>query len=294
MQRFWGPLMSRLCDIVQARAIVEVGLRAGLQSERLLEYCRDHGTECHLIDPVPPWNLEGLQALLAGNGHFHQAISLDALPGLVADLYLLDGDHNWYTVHRELEIIRETAASAGRSFPIVCLHDVAWPYGRRDLYYEPRRIPTSDRQPYARRGMRIGHSELLPSGGFNHRHDNALREGGPRNGVLTAVEDFLAETDEALRFTTVPVFHGLGVIWSPEALGEERTRRLEELLELPPHWRELMELVERARLDAVVELRELTRLVGEHPGRVFSLSTRAFQRLTRPFRRPAALQAVDD
>ena len=286
--------MSRICDIVQARTIVEVGLRAGLQSERLLEYCRAHGTECHLIDPVPPWNLDRLQALLADTGHFHQAISLDALPGLEADLYFLDGDHNWHTVHRELEIIGETADAAGRGFPVVCLHDVAWPYGRRDLYYEPNRIPSSERQPYARRGMEIGRSEHLPTGGFNHRHFNALHEGGPRNGVRTAVEDYVAESSQELTFVSVPVFHGLGVLWSRETLGAERAAELERLLDLPDHWRELMEQVERARLDAIVQLRDLTRLVGEHPGRMFSFSTRAVQRLTRPLRRqPEAAESGD-
>ncbi len=277
--------MSRICDIVQARTIVEVGLRAGLQSERLLQWCNENGTDCHLIDPVPPWNLDELEALLAEHGHFHQAISLEALPGLEADLYFLDGDHNWYTVHRELEIIRDTADAAGLAFPVVCLHDVGWPYGRRDLYYAPERIPAESRQPYARRGIEPGRSELSAQGGFNHRHDNALTEGGPCNGVLTAVEDFVAETPGKLELAVVPVFHGLGVVWSEQRLGSERSSRLRELLELPPQWQELMEQVEGSRVETMVHLRELVRRVGEHPGRLFSFASRAAQRLTAPLRR---------
>ncbi len=38
----------------------------------------------------------------------------------------------------------------------------------------------------------------------------------PRNGVLTAIEDFLADHGE-LRFARVPAFFGFGVIWHPEA-----------------------------------------------------------------------------
>ena len=66
------------------------------------------------------------------------------------------------------------------------LHDVLWPYGRRDLYYAPEQIPEEFRQPYAEQGMRPGTKKLLERGGLNPTMYNALEEGGPRNGVMTA------------------------------------------------------------------------------------------------------------
>src|SRR5205823_298961 len=44
----------------------------------------------------------------------------------------------------------------------------------------------------------------------------ATHEGGPKNGVLTAVEDFVAG-QESLRLVVVPAFHGLGVIYATGA-----------------------------------------------------------------------------
>jgi hypothetical protein len=44
----------------------------------------------------------------------------------------------------------------------------------------------------------------------------AAREGGPGNGVLTAVEDFVAERDD-VRLAIVPAFFGLGVVWRSSA-----------------------------------------------------------------------------
>ena len=44
----------------------------------------------------------------------------------------------------------------------------------------------------------------------------ASTEGGPRNGVLTAIEDFVA-ANTGLRLAIVPAFFGLGVVWSTEA-----------------------------------------------------------------------------
>ena len=109
---------------------------------------------------------------------------------------------------------------------MLILHDVLWPYGRRDLYYTPETIPEQFRHPYAQRGMRPGRSELLPEGGggVSPTLNNALFEGGPRNGVMTAVEDFIAESDEALRLVVVPIYFGLAIVVS-----EERLERVPEL-----------------------------------------------------------------
>ncbi len=41
---------------------------------------------------------------------------------------------------------------------------------------------------------------------------SAAREGGPGNGVLTAIEDFVAER-EGVRLVVVPAFFGFGVAW---------------------------------------------------------------------------------
>ena len=52
-------------------------------------------------------------------------------------------------------------------------------------------------------------------GGLPYRNA-AAREGGPGNGVLTAVEDFVAERD-GLRLAIVPAFFGLGIVWATDA-----------------------------------------------------------------------------
>ena len=97
------------------------------------------------------------------------------------------------------------------------MHDVCWPYGRRDLYYAPERIPEEFRQPYAQRGIRPGTDSVLPHGGINPRHDNALVEGGPRNGVMTALDDFIAEYDRPLRRLVLPVYFGLAIVVEEDA-----------------------------------------------------------------------------
>jgi hypothetical protein len=105
-------------------------------------------------------------------------------------------------------------------------HDVCWPHARRDSYYAPETIPEEDRQPTASGGHVFPGVAELNEGGLPFRWP-ALREGGPRNGVLTALEDFLVGRDD-LRFALVPSFFGLGVIWSRDAV---YSSALEEILE---------------------------------------------------------------
>ena len=62
---------------------------------------------------------------------------------------------------------------------MLVLHDVLWPYGRRDLYYAPERIPAEFRQPYAQAGINPGMKRLHPRKGLNPTMCNAEEEGGP-------------------------------------------------------------------------------------------------------------------
>lgn len=78
----------------------------------------------------------------AGRYRFFRDISHAVLPTLPAmDVALVDGDHNWHTVFHELRMLAETARASLAPLPVLILHDVGWPYGRRDLYYAPERIP---------------------------------------------------------------------------------------------------------------------------------------------------------
>jgi hypothetical protein len=128
------------------------------------------------------------------------------------DCFLIDGDHNWYTVFNELDLIRQR--SLLRPGGMIFFHDVEWPYGRRDLYYQPQTIPAQYRNDFDRKGVQRGQTALVDSGGGNAHLCNAIREGGPRNGVLTAIEDFLAEYPSEYQFCRIRAQHGLGILQS--------------------------------------------------------------------------------
>lgn len=215
LREIWLPLL----ELAGVRSVTEIGSESGVTSALLME--RLHAAGGGLLRIIDPGALD-VSAPPDVDCAIVRGFSPDALAGLdVTDAYLVDGDHNYWTVSHELEAIAEAARDRG-TFPLVLLNDVSWPAARRDQYYAPERIPPGVRQPYSfELGAVPGQDELQPSG-FRGEGNfaYALREGGPRNGVLTAVEDFLRERPGLELHLVAPVF-GLGIIvdkaapWAP-------------------------------------------------------------------------------
>jgi hypothetical protein len=212
----WGASLANNAELVIAcldaanpRSIVEVGAYAGDVTRLLLDWASRLGARITAVDPAPE---EGLVRLAAE----HSDLELIREPSHAAlkhlprfDAAIVDGDHNYYTVLEELRLIG--AKAEGAELPLILLHDVCWPHARRDSYYSPEAIPDEHRKPMVQgAGLFPGEPGLYPGGlPFTWA---AKEEGGPGNGVLTAVEDFVAER-KGVRLAIVPSFFGLGVLW---------------------------------------------------------------------------------
>jgi predicted O-methyltransferase YrrM len=208
-----GELLTACLDAREAKSVAEVGSYAGELTQPLLDWASRRGARVIAIDPSPRPALveldESRHDLELIRAPSDQALRQIGLP----DAVVIDGDHNYYTVSEELRIVGERAT--GGDFPLLLFHDVGWPWGRRDTYFDPERIPEAGRQPFAT-GPRLfpGEPGLAEEGALFPVA--AVREGGPRNGVLTAIEDFV-DGHPGLRLAVVPAFFGFGVVWDREA-----------------------------------------------------------------------------
>ncbi len=201
-------------DIVGAHSVVEVGAYAGDVTKLLLHWAAGAGARVWAIDPSPQPSLEALDAE-RDDLELVRETSLEALPKLpIADAVVIDGDHNYYTVSEEIRLIAERATTDGSPLPLLLFHDVCWPHARRDNYFAPDQIPAEHRQPFRNGGVYPG-DPVLRDDGLPYTNV-AEREGGPRNGVLTAVEDFVSARD-GLELAIVPTFFGLGLVWERDA-----------------------------------------------------------------------------
>ena len=211
-----GELLIALLEAGESRSVIEVGAYAGALTRLLVRWAADAGATVAAIDPAP-------QPALVALADEHPELSLVRDTSLAAlpqtaptDAVVLDGDHNYYTVTEELKAI----AGWEGSWPLVLLHDVGWPHARRDDYFDPEQIPADARQPVHEGGAVVPDVAEVQEQGLRYKWP-AAREGGPANGVRTAVEDFAAAHPE-LQLAVIPGFFGLGVLWDRNAPYAER------------------------------------------------------------------------
>lgn len=201
-------------EAADALHIAEIGAEHGGNTRVLADWLAPRAGRLYSIDPAPS---NAFLDWLPGQAHVTHIAqpSLNAIEVTpAADAWFIDGDHNWFTVYHELIQVRAHAWRHGKPF-LAFLHDVSWPCGRRDMYYAPQRIPAPYLHPHSyQRGVTLGNAGTLDGGfrGMGH-FACALDEGGPRNGVLTAIEDFVALEPDAYWFANIPAVFGLGVLF---------------------------------------------------------------------------------
>jgi hypothetical protein len=251
----WGASMAhhtklllRLFEAVGARSVVEVGAYAGDLTRVLVQWAVQTGATVKAIDPAPQPALVSLADEHRGLELIRET-SLDSLGEIeLPDVVIIDGDHNYFTVSEELRLIASRVS--GADLPLLLFHDVSWPHARRDDYFDVEQIPADFRQPLV--GERAG---IVPDDPGSRAdglpyHKSADHEGGTRNGVLTAVEDFVAG-DPQLRLAVIPAFFGFGVAWRSDAPWSDDVAAIVEPVDLDP-------------LIAALEANRVGHIAGEH------------------------------
>lgn len=184
--------------------VIEVGVESGGVSSAYVEL---GATNVYCVEPKPT---EDLRLTLSSDSmHLVEMYSPAALTELpIADLYVLDGDHNYAVVRQEVMWILQNAPGA-----VVVMHDLLWPCGRRDAYYEPSPLEGLDKHASGHEGPTVWHDHVTPAGFVGlGAYTWSEHAGGERNGVLTAVEDAIRESDDAWRLAVVPAVFGMGVL----------------------------------------------------------------------------------
>ncbi len=194
MHRLFDEFIHPLLNASRPRSLLEIGVLHGKNTLNLLRWCAGNGAHLTSLDPVEwtgdlpdefrrgdsnykykrgqprfeDWKIrpEGLEeAFREGLDRYWTCKKKRSLDYFVSpevdsfDAYVIDGDHNFFTVITELFMIHRFV----RKGTAIFLHDVAkTTNARRDEYYDPTLIP-------------------------DHQID------GPQQGILTAIEVFLSK-----------------------------------------------------------------------------------------------------
>lgn len=219
----FSEVIGRIFAATQPRTVVEVGVESGGASSIYL----DHGADAvYCVEPAPT---EQMRDALGQNPDLHLIEGLS--PAILADIalgdvYVVDGDHNYATVRGELDWILTNAPDA-----VVILHDLLWPWGRRDLYYNAAGLDAADVHEHGADGPTVWHDDVSAAGFVGlGQFTAAVDAGGERNGVLTAIEDALAaDVVGKHELALIPAVFGLGVIYP--TTDADKTARLRAALE---------------------------------------------------------------
>src|SRR4051812_30978342 len=125
--------MSEFSDLILgvlhaagARTLAEVGAEFGGMSQQLAAYAQVTGGSLTSMDPCPKQEFLAWAAHCPSVRHI-AAPSLEAMPDLTdIDAWVIDGDHNYYTVRNELRIADANSRRDGKPL-LAILHDVSWP-----------------------------------------------------------------------------------------------------------------------------------------------------------------------
>ena len=250
MQRFWEKVIYPIIKEYKPKHIVEIGAQHGKNTVKIAQYCKTHNCKISCIDPFPMFDFKSIEKDLGDKFTLYEDLSLNVLGKLSdMDIVLIDGDHNWYTVFNELKLIYKRQKD---KFPLVIFHDIGWPYGRRDLYYNVENIAPQYINAHKKAGIIYGQSQLVENDGINAHLDNAIYENDNKNGVLTAIEDFIEETPLDFEFVKFQGLNGLGML----ALKE---KAITNIIKDKKYILNVLELTEEDRLDKELNIVRLNK-----------------------------------
>lgn len=235
---------------VKPRHIVETGVFTGSLSEKLLQIVETVDGKLTCID-LYSWHDE-FKKIVASSDHIKWIPDLteNVLPTLdPADLYIFDGDHNYYTVLKELNLSWELNLKAKMPF-LAIVRGTGWPFAHRDSYRNPDVIPKPYLQPHSwTDGIVPDNPGLVKNGYCIDSMAFACEEGSERNGVLPAVWKFLEDKKSILQHIKIPGLFGLSFIFSNDApWSQELSQMLKQHQNNP-----LLDQMEEVRLSVALE-----------------------------------------
>ena len=211
-----------------AKKILLIGLSNKTILNKLILYCMDTNCTLYIIDEINAKNLIKKNKSLSNkflkdNIKHLKGQSLKILPNLKNfDAVFIDGDPNWYTVFNELTLIKKN----NLKFPLVFVCNNKYPHKRRDSYINPNNIPDEYKHDCCNE-LPITYEEnneikhAMINDGFCH----AIYKETPKNGVLTAIEDFLNE-NKSLNMIEINFLEGINFIYNNSSITKNKINNI--------------------------------------------------------------------
>ena len=188
----------------KVKNVVFIGSFSGI--DEIQEYCNENNISSNFINS----NENNFDTI-------SEPITLSKLKNIKNyDAIFLNDDANWYTVYNELNIIKNN----NESFPLVFICNNVFPNQRKDSYRNPNIIPKEFLNEFSDRFI---YNDIYLSDGLFH----AIESNTPKNGVLTAIDDFLSE-NYSIGLSDMKFINGLIILYYKSSISHIRWGNLEK------------------------------------------------------------------
>lgn len=185
-------IVNKVLDNTDSKKIILIGCKNEKLFDFILKYIKSNSGELILIEPQLKVNINKFITEDISNFTLLKQDSLKILENFKEyDAIFLDGNPNWYTLFTELRIIEKNC----NKFPLIFVCNSIFPNERRDTYYYFDNIPSNY--------IHINSKKLIISEDLidkskkiviEDENYHAIYSNSQKNGVLTAIEDYIQKT----------------------------------------------------------------------------------------------------
>lgn len=214
------PILNRF----NVKKVLLIGLSNETILNKLLTYYIKNDEMLYTID-----NEINAEDLINNKNNYQENIkhfkgqSLNILPYLKNfDAILINNDPNWYTVYNELNLIKKN----NLKFPLVFICNNKYPHKRRDSYINPNNIPDEYKHEcYNKLPIKYEEDNKIKHAMIEDGFCHAIYEETPKNGVLTAIEDFLNE-NKNLKKIEIDFLEGITLIYNNSLITNNKIKKI--------------------------------------------------------------------
>ena len=194
-----------ILNMFKVNNLVISGMPTNETSEQIFKFIGEKNIHYTIIEENKELN----------NMSFIKENPLNALPTLNNyDAIFLDDDPNWFTTYNELKIIK----NSNDEFPLVFICNNIFPHKRRDTYRNPDCIPDEFKNDYSKT---LTYDEINIYDNTYH----AIEENNSKNGVLTAIEDFLDE-NKSINMMNIKLINGITILYPENNISKIRLGKI--------------------------------------------------------------------
>ena len=241
----FAPFIEPLFNTLAPTHICEIGSLAQVTTTYLYRLAGNFDAKLDCVDPTV--NVQQCQKNFPGIHCFPmKSQEYFAASPEVANIYMIDGDHNYDVLFMELNAVDSLSANSDKA---VCmfLHDTGWPWAVYDGFYQPDEARRAD-EIIKEKCLSLFTDIPVEDGMYFRNLGIIPKKDNDKVGTRTALMDFLRTSCRSWKHVFIPSIFGCSVVWLEDNLDEAQKVEFAKLSAIIEQLSPFLSLLELNRL----------------------------------------------